>query len=125
MTESGNLSGPGASVRQSARWRTIGVVVLAVGIVVACLVYWLERPPPDMSDVMPTAQDSKVVARKIEMDSGKAGLLADELMAALQNPGTQAILIVVVASLVSSGCFYVAHLLEKAGRRRDEPVTKA
>jgi hypothetical protein len=117
MTEDGKSSGPDSSAREGARWRTVGVILLALGIVGACLVYWLEKPPADLSDLIPAAQDSKAVTRSIEMNSGKAGLFMDNLMTDLQNPGTQALIIVVTAILLASGCFYVAQLSDHAGRR--------
>jgi hypothetical protein len=117
MTEDGKSPGPVSSANSGARWRTIGVILLALGIVGACLIYWLEKPPADLSDVMPATQDSKEATRSIEMNSGTAGLFMDQLMTDLQNPGTQALIIVVAAILLASGCFYVAQLSDHAGRR--------
>lgn len=117
MTVRGKFTVPDPPADEGARWRTIGAVVLALGIVGAGLVYSLEKPPMDVSDILPTAHDSKVVARNIEVNTGKAGVFMLDLMDALQVPGTQALIIAVVSILAASACFYIAHLSDNAARR--------
>ena len=44
--------------------------------------------------------------------SGKQGQVIEDLTDSLKQPGTQAILIMVAASVVAVGCFYFARILE-------------
>lgn len=73
------------------------------------LVYW-KGTPPDLPDDLPNADTSKKVARDIEINSGQTGLLLNNLLEDLQEPGVQAVIIAVVTILAAGGCFYIAQL---------------
>jgi flagellar basal body-associated protein FliL len=103
------------------RLRTIGVLILLLGLGGAGLVYWTGAPPEDLSDDVATARTSKKEARAIEMNVGKMGLWTNDLLEDLQDPGTQAVMIVVASILVASGCFYFARL-QARGNDSDGPV---
>ncbi len=92
------------------RLRVIGTLLLLLGFVGAGMVYWTGAPPEDLSDDVLSANNSKKVARDIEVNFGKMGLLAVNLSEELRQPDTQAAVIVVVSILLASGCFYFAGL---------------
>jgi hypothetical protein len=54
------------------------------------------------------------VARDIEVNFGKMGVLTSSLAENLQDPATQALIIVVASIVLAFGCFYVAHLQDRA-----------
>jgi hypothetical protein len=113
--------GPDSSPNAGGRLRTIGVLVLLLGLGGAGIVYWTGAPSEDFSDDVSTARTSKKVARDIEMNVGKMGVLMNDLLEDLQDPGTQAVMIVVASILVASGCFYFARL-QARGDDSDGPV---
>ena len=102
--------GGDSSPNAGARLRTVGVFILLLGLGAAVLVYWTGVPPEDLSENPATAGMSKKEARDIEINLGKAGLLMNDFMADLEQPGTQAILIAIASILAASGCFYFARL---------------
>jgi hypothetical protein len=114
MAVNNTTPGPGTSRRAGARLRTIGLVVLLLGLGGAVLRYGLSAPSKDSSADLPTAETSKKVARDIEVNFGKMGLLTNSLAENLQDPATQALIIVVASIVVAFGCFYVAHLQDRA-----------
>ncbi len=103
---------PSAS-RGGTRLRIIGIIIMVIGFSGAGFLYWSSAPSADDSDEVPTAQTSKKVARDIEVNFGKMGLLTATLADDLQDPATQAIIILAASILVTSGCFYVAHLQDR------------
>ena len=94
------------------RFRVAGIVVLASGIVAAGIVYWLGTREPDVSNDISMQGFNRT--RDIQMGRlyGKSGLMIDDFSDWLQQPGAQAILIVIVSILTAAGCFYFAHLLD-------------
>ena len=94
------------------RLRAIGVIVLVLGIAGAGLIYWIGTRSPDVSDDLSMLGYNKAQTRQMAQLYGKSGLLIQEWLEALKQPGNQAILIVVVSVLIAIGCFYFARLLE-------------
>jgi hypothetical protein len=99
-----------AARRAGTALRMIGAVILVLGLGGAGLVYWLSPPPKDLSDEVLRASNSKKVQRAIEVNVGKMGVVMDGLAEDLEDPATKAMVIAVAAILLSSGCFYFAHL---------------
>src|SRR5579872_4285602 len=93
-----------------ARLRTVGLVTLLAGVVLAGARFWMGSSAADSRVDLSTPETSKKVARDVERDFGKMGLFSSNLMDDLRDPGTQAALIAGVSILVAAGCFYVAHL---------------
>jgi hypothetical protein len=112
---------PDSSARRRARLRTIGILVLLLGLAGAGTVYWTGAPPADLSADPSTARAYKTAERTIEINSGKLGVLLNDLTEDLKRPGTQALIILAVSILVASGCFYFARWLEPGGEP-DDPV---
>jgi hypothetical protein len=112
---------PASSARVVERLRFIGVLVLLLGMSGVGLVYWKAAPPEDAPLDVATPSNSKIAARAVEVNVGKAGLLASDLMEELKNPGTQASVIVVASILLAAGCFYIAGARVR-GRESDGPA---
>jgi flagellar basal body-associated protein FliL len=119
MTESNSTPGPAPSGRKPARLRTIGLLILLLGLAAAAVVYWTGAPPPSYADDPDTARAYKTESRNLEINFGKLGLLANDLLTELQHPGAQALLIATVSILAAAGCFYVARLMERDDRSND------
>jgi len=84
----------------------------------AGLVYWLGTRNGNLNDDLSMQGFNRAEQRQMGELYGKSGLLIDEWVDDLKQPGTQAIIIVVVAALVAGGCFYFARLVEV----EDEPA---
>jgi hypothetical protein len=50
----------------------------------------------------------KADRRQMEILYGQMGVMTQDLLDDLKRPGTQAVIIVAMAALVASGCFYFA-----------------
>ena len=104
--------------KRSARLRMAGIIVLALGIGGAGLVYWLGNRSPDLTDDLSMLGFNKAESRQMGLLYGKQGLLIEEWSEDLRRPGTQATLILVGAALGAIGCFYFARLLEDDSESR-------
>jgi hypothetical protein len=112
---------PDPAPKAGARLRMAGILILLLGLLGAGLVYWQGAPPDDSSDDVATARTSKKQARSIEVNVGKMGVFMADLMEDYQDPGTQAVTIVVASFLVACGCFYFARLLARGAESDDGP----
>jgi len=86
--------------------------VLVLGIVSAGLVYWLGTRSQDSTDDISMLGYDRAETRQMAQLYGKSGELIEDWSNDLKQPGTQAVIIIVVSGLVASGCFYFAHLLD-------------
>ena len=96
----------------------IGVIVLALGIVGAGIVYWIGTRSPDLSNDLSMLGFNRAETRQMGQLYGKSGLLIQQWTEDLKQPGTQAVLITIFSILTAAVCFYVARLLDVD----DEPV---
>jgi hypothetical protein len=101
--------------RHAATLNTVGVIVLLVGIGSASLVYRLGQNPSPTSgtnsswiDSTLSLTDSKTSTRDIELYGGKLEVLMVKCLDWLRRPGSLAIIIAVISTLVALGCFLVA-----------------
>jgi hypothetical protein len=101
-----------SSKRRARKLRIAGVILLALGIAGAGIVYWLGIRSPDLSDDLSMVGYNKPVERQMGILYGKSGELIEAWSNDLKQPGTQAIIIIVTAALVAGGCFYFARLLD-------------
>jgi hypothetical protein len=112
---------PVASTRRRARrFRITGAVILLLGIISAGVVYWLGTPSPDLSDDLSMAGYNKPAKRQLGILYGKQGELIEDFTNDLKQPGTQTIIIVVTAALVSGCCFYFGRLLDYDAKHADD-----
>ncbi len=113
------ISNPDSHARRLRRLRTLGVLILLLGLGGAGVVYWTGTPPEDLSADPATARSYKTESRDIEINFGKMGLLMNDWQNDLKYPGTQAVIIVAASGLLASGCFFFAHLLDRDGEPDD------
>jgi hypothetical protein len=101
-------AGRDSSARESAHLRTIGIVVLIVGILGAGIFYVVETrsATPAMNELMPGY--ARQEARQVGMLMGTFGVLMLEWRDALERPGTEAVLIAAASALVALACFRAA-----------------
>lgn len=88
------------------------MIALLLGIVSACAVYWLEPRAPDYSDDPSMVGFNRATDRQMGVLYGKQGQLIEDLNDSLKQPGTQAILILVVAGIIAAVSFHFARILE-------------
>ena len=96
---------PIALKREKARLRLAGVVILAIGLIAAALLYWLRASNADL-DQYREAQ-ARAETHQMELLYGTSGGLTEDLTNALKRPADQAIIIAVVSALIAAGCFYL------------------
>ena len=109
-----------SSLKESDRLRLIGRVVLVLGLIGAGIFYGVEaRPAPRaMDDMMPGYAKSQ--AREMGRLMGHTGVMMLEWQEALDRPGTQAVIIAVVAALFASYFFRAAWVLDVEEQERDQ-----
>jgi hypothetical protein len=103
---------PAAARRRARRCRIAAVVILALGLIGAGVVYWLGSREPYISGDPAMSRFNRAEQHQLGVLYGKQGRLIEDLSDSLKQPGTQAILIVVAAAVVAAGCFYFARILE-------------
>ncbi len=79
-----------------------------MGILSAGLVYWIGSRAEDLSNDPAMLRFNDATQRQMGNLYGHSGVMIDEWMDDLRQPGTQAILILVVSGLVAAVCFYFA-----------------
>jgi hypothetical protein len=90
----------------------IGVIILALGIAGAGVLYWLRTRSPDVSGDLSMQGYNRAQQRQMGQLYGNSGLLVEQWSDDLEQPGTQAILIAGFSIAVFAGCFYFARLLD-------------
>jgi hypothetical protein len=85
---------------------------LALGVAVAGMLYWLRTRSPDMSNDLSMVGFNRAETRQMGQLYGKSGLLIEEWLNDLKQPGTQAVIIMVFSALVAVGCFHLSRLLD-------------
>jgi hypothetical protein len=100
------------SERRARKLRITGVIVLALGIAGAGMVYWLGTRNADLSNDPSMLGFDRAETQQMGILYGKQGEFIEDLSNDLKQPGTQAIIITVASVIVASGCFYFARLLE-------------
>jgi len=94
--------------RHSRRCKLAGCVVLVVGLVAAGIVYWLGTRSENLADDPAMSRYYKAESHQMGLMYGQQGLLIDQMVNSLKQPGTQALLIIAVAVVVAVGCFIFA-----------------
>jgi hypothetical protein len=106
------------------RLRTVGTVILAVGIVSAVITYWLEtrNAGPSIEDLLPGYAEQN--ARQMAIMYGPTWATALGWMNDLGLPAGQAALIVVGSAIVAAFCFHVARLDPTDGNLTEGPGSR-
>jgi len=118
MTEIDKTSDLHPPYRRSTRLRTIGIIVLVLGIGCAGTVYWLGTRSPNLSDDPSLLGFNRLKERQMGLLYGKMGTLIEDWTDELKEPGTQAEIIVAGSIFFAAGCFYFARLLEHDDKPR-------
>ncbi|MGA2030257.1 MAG: hypothetical protein ABSG87_09320 [Verrucomicrobiota bacterium] len=87
-----------------------GIIVLALGIVSAGIVYWMGTRSADLNDDPAMLGYDRDETQQMGILYGKSGELIEDWSNDLKQPGTQAIIITAVSVIIASGCFYFARL---------------
>jgi len=120
-----NRTTAAAVLRRARTCRRAAVVALALGVLGAGLVYWLEAPPPDYSDNPEMIGFDRAADRQMSQMYGRQGQVIEAFDDALKQPGTQAVFILVAAAAVAAGCFHFARILEwEAQPPPDDPGSR-
>jgi len=101
---------------RARRCRAASVIILALGLISAGLVYWLRPAPPDYSDDPSTVGFNRREERQMGELYGKQGQLVEDLDNALKQPRTQAILILVASGIVSGLYFQAGRIFDRHAR---------
>ena len=99
--------------RRARQCRITSLVALLLGLVVASAVYGLQSPRPDYRDDPALAGFTRSEDRQMGILYGKQGQLIEDLNHSMQQPGTQAILILLTAAVVAGGTFFLARVMER------------
>lgn len=99
---------PAGFSKQGSRLKLAGIVVLALGLGGAGLVYWLGTRSADLSGDLSMVRYNQPQKQQMERLYGKQGRLIQDITNGLKQPGTQAFLIAAVSAIVAAGCFYFA-----------------
>jgi hypothetical protein len=101
------------SQRRARRLRVSGIVILLLGCIGAGWVYWLGQKAATLMDDPSMQSFNQAKHWQMGVMFGGMGSWMDDLVEDLKQPGTQAILIVVVAVILAAGCFLFARLIER------------
>jgi len=94
--------------RRGRRLKQAGIIVLLAGIAGAGLVYWLGSHKPDSGMDPSMIGFDKAGQYQAGQLYGNWGTMIANFEDDLKNPGTQAIIILMVAGLIAAGCFYLS-----------------
>ena len=86
--------------------------MLALGIAAAGIIYWMGTRSPDVSGDLSMVGFNRATQRQMGQLYGKQGLLIEQWIEDLKQPGTQVIIIVIFSTVIAAGCFYFARLLD-------------
>lgn len=94
-------------LREKARLRKIGSVILIAGLVSAGLLYWIRNRPEDPALAEYRQSEERNATYQMERLYGTSGDVTHKLMDAMKRPGNQALAIVALTALASGACFYL------------------
>ena len=96
------------SRRQARRLKIAGLIILLAGIIAAGLVYWIGSRAEDLNDNPAMLGFNRAEERQMGQLYGKSGQMMDEWLDDLQQPGTQAGIIVAVSVGAAWICLFVS-----------------
>ena len=108
-----------------SRLRIIAVVLMAIGIASAEIIYWRGTHAVDeLSDDPSLLQNEKAIARQSGILYGNQGAVVQQWSDELKRPGCEAAVAIVATALLSGGCFYFARLIENDPARSAKSHTR-
>jgi len=102
---------PGQPRKLSTRLKRAGIIILAVGILAAGIVYWLGTRNNELNNDPSMQGFARAEQRQMGQLYGNSGEMIDDWTDDLKQPGIQAVLILIVSGLAAAGCFYFARLV--------------
>jgi uncharacterized protein YjeT (DUF2065 family) len=108
--------------REKARLRTAGLIILAVGLVSAGLLYWLRTENSDLNQLRESQAHAE--SRQMQLLYGRSGGLTADLANLLKQPGAQALLIIGISVVIAGGCFYLGQPIRESDDSTSNEVTK-
>jgi hypothetical protein len=100
------------------RLRIIAVVLMALGIASAELIYWRGTRAAELPDDPSLLQNEKAIARQSGILYGNQAAVVQQWSDELKRPGAEAAMAIVAAALLAGGCFYLARLIENDPARQ-------
>ncbi|HLX71055.1 MAG TPA: hypothetical protein VKV04_15625 [Verrucomicrobiae bacterium] len=98
---------PDSLLREKARLRKIGLVILLLGLAGAGLLYWIRNRPEDPALAEYRQSEERNASYQMEKLYGTSGDVTHKLLDAMKRPGNQALAIIALTTLVSGTCFYL------------------
>ena len=125
VTDNVRLSDFDSWRKRRRRLKLIGVLVLVLGLGSAGFVYWRGLQSSSVMDDLSMVGYSRAQTRQMENLYGKMGPMINDWMAALKQPGTQAIIIAAVSLVVGTGCLlFDRHLYDGSGTQGGDDAAK-
>ena len=103
---------PAVLRRRARQCRRASWIILLVGLVAAGAVYGLQSPPVDYRDDPALGALSRAEDRQMGMLYGKQGQLMEDLNHSLQQPRTQAMLILFTTAVGAGAALYLARRMD-------------
>jgi hypothetical protein len=115
-TAHGKIPASDNSSLHNARLRTLGLIVLILGLGGAATVYWLESHSASRNEDPAMVGYSRQETRQMETMYGTMGSMTDDLLNALKRPGVQAAIIAGISTVVGGGCLYFSRPAATSGK---------
>lgn len=96
---------------EKARLKWIGIIVLAIGLISAGLVYWKGSRSEDARLEQYQEAQARAETRQMQMLYGTSGGIMEDFTNALKRPANQALIILAITGVISGGCFYLSRPL--------------
>ena len=107
--------------REKARLRLVGIVILAVGLISAGLLYWLRTKDSNLDQIRESQAHAE--SRQMQLLYGRSGGITSDLSNLLKEPSAQALLIIGGSAIVAAGCFYLGQPIRTSDDATSTDVT--